>query len=394
MNPEKIDFFSSEYLANRFVVWSELRQKHPFFFSDTRKGYVVSRHEDIQPILESTKFDRADGDNITHFRVEPETENEQLMDMFLEIVLTTDNKKRIENRKNIASALQPASAIEIAILKNTIRQCVHEQIVQCSFEQEMDFIADFCIPLQVRLFRKIVNIPDSEQEVVFNLIRNMRNAVYSRADDSPQAVQKAIQKTYEEAFTYLKGYFDDIAVLPMALFFITQGFNIGLMTLCCHMVLAMEDFPEAVAQVRQDSTLASNFVDEVIRYYGFLHHVCRRANTDVQCRGMTFKKDDLIFLLLGSADQDEAAFANPRQFSLSRNYKKRLSLGVGLHSCLGRKICQLTGEALMRELLHADYVLRAERDGLPQKLLTTTVIFENMYVRAHRQPTLTLEQLA
>ncbi len=51
--------------------------------------------------------------------------------------------------------------------------------------------------------------------------------------------------------------------------------------------------------------------------------------------GVDFAPDDRVFLMFGSANRDEAHFANADQFDLTRDTAKSIAFGAGPHFCAG-----------------------------------------------------------
>ena len=57
--------------------------------------------------------------------------------------------------------------------------------------------------------------------------------------------------------------------------------------------------------------------------------------------GVTFAPEDRVFLMFGSANRDEAAFADPDRFDLGRDTGPALTFGAGPHFCAGAAAARL-----------------------------------------------------
>jgi len=77
---------------------------------------------------------------------------------------------------------------------------------------------------------------------------------------------------------------------------------------------------------------------ELLRFAGPAQVVYRLALDRVQIGAHWFQRGDRIALLLAQANFDEACFENAEKLDLGRNAVAHLSLGKGVHSCLGAPI--------------------------------------------------------
>jgi cytochrome P450 len=57
-----------------------------------------------------------------------------------------------------------------------------------------------------------------------------------------------------------------------------------------------------------------------------------------------------VGLLLGSANRDEGAFAGAQRFDVSRDARAHISLGRGIHHCVGAALAQLELEVAMEAI--------------------------------------------
>ena len=67
--------------------------------------------------------------------------------------------------------------------------------------------------------------------------------------------------------------------------------------------------------------------------------------------GQTLSGGDQIFLLLGAANADPAAFTDAEAFDIDRPTKQNLGFGYGLHNCLGINIARQEATAFVSVLL-------------------------------------------
>ena len=91
--------------------------------------------------------------------------------------------------------------------------------------------------------------------------------------------------------------------------------------------------------------------EEVLRYATPLHMFTRYFTTDVSLFGHNFKSGDKIGLLLGAANRDPNHFDFPENFNPFITRKTNLSLGAGLHFCLGAHLARLELEIAFTNII-------------------------------------------
>lgn len=110
--------------------------------------------------------------------------------------------------------------------------------------------------------------------------------------------------------------------------------------------------PEVQARVRADRTLLNLFVEETLRVDGPPQRLFRIATRDVEIDGKMIRKGEWVALFFGSANRDPAVFPDPGRLDIDRpNIRQQLSLGHGLHFCLGASLARLEVMAVLNAVL-------------------------------------------
>jgi cytochrome P450 len=115
---------------------------------------------------------------------------------------------------------------------------------------------------------------------------------------------------------------------------------------------ALARYPETTAELRADRSLVPLFVEEALRLYGPPQRLFRIATRDVEVGGRTIREGDWVALFFAAANHDPAMFEDPRRFDLHRpNVRKQLSLGHGVHFCLGAVLARLEMRTIVEAVL-------------------------------------------
>ncbi|MEM1163462.1 MAG: cytochrome P450 [Pseudomonadota bacterium] len=93
--------------------------------------------------------------------------------------------------------------------------------------------------------------------------------------------------------------------------------------------------------VRQATFPTAGMVEELLRYDPPLHMFTRYVLQDLDWNGLPLKMGDQVGLLIGSANHDERVNPDPGCFDPDRVRPQHVSLGGGIHFCVGAPLARL-----------------------------------------------------
>ena len=119
-------------------------------------------------------------------------------------------------------------------------------------------------------------------------------------------------------------------------------------------------------------------VEEVLRYSPSIVAWRRKALADAEIGGVRIAKGANILLVMGSANRDDAVFADAHRFDIGRkDARSHLSFGYGIHFCVGSQLAKLEFAVALEELTRR----------LPGLRLTPGQSFEFVRNSSFRVPT-------
>ena len=134
---------------------------------------------------------------------------------------------------------------------------------------------------------------------------------------------------------------------------------------------ALIENPAQLQRLRDDPSLISSAVDEIIRWVTPVKHFMRNCTSEYTLRGHTFRPGDAVLLSYPSANRDEDVFDDPFSFDVGRSPNKHLAFGFGVHYCLGAMLARMEIKALLTELVPR--LRRIELAGEPAEMQTLFV---------------------
>ena len=128
-------------------------------------------------------------------------------------------------------------------------------------------------------------------------------------------------------------------------------------------MLALLRHPEQLHRLREDPGLIPSAVEELLRFDSPVQATFRRALGDCEVGGFAVRRRDNVVVLIGAANRDGQAFDEPDRLDVGRAHCPHLSLGRGIHHCLGAPLARLEGRIVFEMLLErfADIELLDER---------------------------------
>ncbi|RTL07370.1 MAG: cytochrome P450 [Acidimicrobiia bacterium] len=134
-----------------------------------------------------------------------------------------------------------------------------------------------------------------------------------------------------------------------------------------HGVWAFAEHSEQWDRLREDPSLLSGAVEEVLRWASPLLYFRRNAVEDVEVAGQLVRAGDIVSLWYISANRDESVFADPFTFDIGRSPNHHVAFGGGgPHFCLGASLARLELRVLFESML--ERYSRIELAGPPDRL--------------------------
>ncbi|WP_432114302.1 cytochrome P450 [Streptomyces sp. S1] len=126
-------------------------------------------------------------------------------------------------------------------------------------------------------------------------------------------------------------------------------------------VLTLLEHPEQLAELRADSALWRNAVEELLRFLSLTGGLSRVSTADIEIGGVTIREGDGIIFLNPAANRDEAQFERPNELDIHRNVRNHLSFGFGIHQCIGQNLARVELDVALRTLFDRVPDLRLDR---------------------------------
>ncbi len=119
------------------------------------------------------------------------------------------------------------------------------------------------------------------------------------------------------------------------------------------LALALNEYPEAFDQLRDDPSLIPNAAQEIIRWQSPVLHMRRTTTCDTELGGQHIPKGEKVVMWYLSANRDETIFPDGDRFDVARsNARRHLAFGHGIHRCVGARLAEIQIGTLIEEIVN------------------------------------------
>jgi cytochrome P450 len=246
--------------------------------------------------------------------------------------------------------------------------------VMGDFGGECDFMLDVAAKYPLYVILSILGLPEED----FPLIMKLTQELFGASDPDMQrgATPEEALKTIQEFFQYFMAVTedrranptDDLASVianatlhgePLTIFdafgyyliIATAGHDTTSSSIAGGLH-ALLQFPDQLERLRNDPSLVTPAIDEMIRWVSPVKQFMRTNLTgDYVLRGQTIPKGESVLLSYASANRDEEVFGDANTFDVGRTPNKHVAFGFGAHYCLGAQLARMEGRAFYNELI-------------------------------------------
>ncbi len=344
-----------------YPVYARLRFEAPLYRNDEFDFWALSRHADVLAAFRNVDaFSNSHGVSLEPSAFGPDAH--KVMSF-----LALDPPRHTRMRSLVGKGFTPS---KVAQMEEGIRTIAIEHLEVALERGTFDFIADFAGKLPMDVISELVGVPRSDRAEV----RRLADLVVHREDgvfDVPQAGMDAaltLVGYYQEMVDERRAAPRDDLTSALAvaeldgerltdeeivafLFLMVVAGNETTTKLLGNAWYWAWRYPDQRAKPFADPSRVVDWVEETLRYDTSSQMLLRMARTDLELHGTHVAEGDRVLLLVGSANRDEAVFADPDHYDLDRDTSRLVSFGSGRHFCMGAPLARLEARVGLGELV-------------------------------------------
>ncbi|MFE5584822.1 cytochrome P450 [Kitasatospora sp. NPDC056531] len=369
-NPEAEQLYFQLMVAppeDPFPVYRRLRETAPALLTSDGSALVLSRHQDCDAALRHRSFGKGDEWLRLHVKDIPEQELRPVMERMQRSMILTNPPDHTRLRRVVSSAF---TARHVEALSPSILRWTDELLDRLAAEPGGDFMTTFAMPLPVNVISDLLGIPEEDRAGIAPAIHDMGLLIEPAAGPEEIVIGARAENS-------LAGYFAELLAAKrknpgddmLSRLTVSEGENLDETEAIATAILlfaggnkptanmlgnglnALLNTPGELERLRADRSLIRSAVEEMLRYDAPAHVDVISVLEPVTFLGFELTPGQTVISMLGSANRDPEAFADPDTFDVGRRENPHLSFAAGLHYCLGGPLARLEGEIFLHRLL-------------------------------------------
>jgi cytochrome P450 len=350
--------FTAGTLDDPYPIYRALRDHLPLYHNAALGLWMVSRYDDVRAVSRDWRaFANSQGVDTDHT-------GEPLGDNFLD----SDPPGHDQLRAVLQRYFSPKAIRER--FEKPIRMEVTRLFDNLIEDPDADFAHGFAWPLPIGVVAMVLGLPPGDVPCLRRLSETFIQREIGRVDPPPEsrraaaALRDYLQTAIEEKRRRPR---DDVISLLVeaqrsnthlsaeallgncALLYVAGTETTS--SLFSNLAVLLASFPDERRWLAENPGAVDQAVEEVFRFDAPLAHLCRNTTREVEFLGESVPAGARIVLLYGSANRDERRFEDPDRFCFSREPKRHLALGDGIHHCLGASLARLEAKLTLDVML-------------------------------------------
>lgn len=340
-----------------YPTFTKLRSEQPVYWNEARDLWVLTRFGDVQAAARAwTTLSSRNGvvlDDESDFYAPGG-------------FVDQDPPSHDRLRKVVAPYFAPKTT---ASLTGYIRDRTRTLLEPIREVGTLDVISDIARPLPTDVVSRVLGVPAEDHLLVSSWFAGMLERIPGQIDAPPSAwaanhamrdymtelLRERSTDPREDLATVLAGARrtreltrDEAVGLCVFMFYagiITTAGLIG------NSMLNLLDFPDQLDAIRAAEEPMSTAVEELLRYDAPIQSLRRTSSESISLHGKRIPAGADVLLVWAAANRDERRWLEPDRINISRQARRHLAFGEGIHHCLGAPLARLEGAVVLDELL-------------------------------------------
>ncbi len=336
---------------NPFPYYAQMRATAPVFYAPEFRSWFVTRYDDVLRVIDDPVLFSSE----QSIRGRPGEKQRSALTL-----LWTDPPRHGQLRSLVSQAFNPRT---IAALAPRITEIVHTQLDAVARAGRMDIVRDLANPLPIIVIAELLGIPATDQAqfkrwsdlIVGTVRKEKKQAVIDMNAYFSTILARRREQPQDDLISALLAsqidgqHLTDAEVLSFCRLLLVAGHETST-NLIGSALLTLDEYPAIMNELRAHLSLIPAAVEGVIRYRTPIQRLRRVATSDTLLAGCPIRAGEIVSPILGSANRDEAHFAQPELFSIPRVPERHLGFGHSIHFCLGASLARLETKLALETL--------------------------------------------
>lgn len=350
------DFYADDFIRDPLPHYARMRGLGPVVYLPQHDNYALPRYREVAAALRNHEdFCSSKGVAGDVFGCE-----------FLQgNTVASDPPRHTALRRAMAPPLFPGALKEIRPQIMAVAQALIDSLLD---QGEFDTPRDLSRHLPFTIVRDMVGLPDHGQDRMQSWAAAAFDVLGCQNERGKAAVA-----TIKEMRRFIQGELTRESVRPgswtsrildlvdngdldpeLAPFAMRDYINPSLdstISATSQLIWQLSQHPEEWQRLREHPKFVLNAANEAVRLASPARSFTRQLTRDFEIEGVLIPVGSRVQMLFASANRDETAFENPDSFDITRDPRKHLGFGSGIHMCVGMHLAQLEMTSLLESMI-------------------------------------------
>ena len=360
---ESYGLFTAAAIQDPYPYYKAMREQDPVHWSEIAQAWYFTRYDDV--------FELQDRPDLSVDRIEtiysylPSVNAGRFSDIvehYNRWLLYRDDAYHDRLKALVIKAMTPRAVERLRpMIQRRVDSLLDVLAERPGFDAYLDFAAR--IPTQVML--DLLGLPDSDEVMMRHWSDRCSNFLFQPVAPDKEALaqeQRDILDAQQDYFMPViearraKPGPDMISAMVQADASGDRLSDLEILATCNMMATAgggtsrsaiamalwrLHQFPEELAKLKANPELIDLAAEEFLRFEAPTQRGIRTAREDFEVGGRQIRKGDLLHIMIGAANRDPVQFERPDAIDVARNPNRHVSLGHGVHYCLGAALARL-----------------------------------------------------
>src|SRR5260221_6277452 len=353
-----VDPFAIEFFENPFPTHEALREAGPLAHLDKWNVYAVARYAEVHLVLnDPLTFCSSRGVGLSDFAKEKPWRPPSL-------ILEADPPAHTRTRAVLSRVLSPAVMKQI---RDGFAAAAEAKVDEFLARGSFDAVADLAEAYPLSVFPDAVGLRQEGRDhllpyagLVFNAFgppNELRQSAIERSAPHQAYVAEQCQRENLKPGGFGACIPDSVEAGEItaaeAPLLVRSLLSAGIDTTVNGIgaaVYCLARFPEEVARLRADLSLARNAFEEAVRFESPVQTFFRTTTRDVEISGCRIGEGEKVPMFLGASNPDPRRWSDPDRYDITRKTSGHVGFGGGVHMCVGQLVAPLEGEVMLAAL--------------------------------------------
>lgn len=360
---ESYGIFTAEAVQNPYPVYRRLRESEPVHWSERAQAWYFTRYEDVFAL--QTRGDLSVDRLETLYSYLPRANAERfsaIVEHYNRWLLYRDDTYHDRLKALFMKAMTPRAVEQ---LRPKIEARVETLLDSLAEQPQFDAYLDFAARIPVQVMLDLLGLPQSDEAMIRHWSDRCSNFLFQPVNPDSEALAQEQRDILDAQQDYLMPIItqrrqrpraDMISAMVQATVDGESLTDLEVLATCNMMLTAgggtsrsaismalwrLQQFPDQLAKLKADPSLINLAAEEFLRYEAPTQRGIRTARVGFEIDGHRIEPGQILHLMLGAANRDPQQFEAPDELRITRNPNRHVTLGHGVHYCLGASLARM-----------------------------------------------------